>query len=81
MNKKILEEINKHCKPNSILIITNDGTLKRLYVPFKVVCIRAVITYQIGDVLIVNAVKVSVDLIMVYVIDGKALFYYYFKIL
>ena len=78
-NKKKIEDINKYCKPNSILIITNDGILKRLFVPFKVVCLVAVSSIQKDDVVVVSAVKISLELILVYVINGKAYYYYYFN--
>jgi len=75
-NKTILEEINKYCSPNSLLIIDRNGVLRRLVCPFRVIVIVETQVQRKGQEVYVQAVKISDDLILLYLI-GKTLFPYY----
>jgi len=80
-NRKTIDEINKCCSPNNILIIGKDGILRRLYCPFKVRIIIVTQVYQKNQVVFVEAVRISDDLLMLYVIKKFAIPFYYFAIL
>ena len=76
--KKYIEEIFKHCKTDSILIINKWGRLERLQCPFIVVTIKDVPPLGEGDVVMVTAVRMSMELIDVYIIRTKAYYHYNF---
>jgi len=81
MNEKEINEINKYCSPDSLLVITFHGELVRLYCPFDVVVISSIDIYSIGDRAKVSEVKMDNNLILVYIIKGKGFYYYNFMIL
>jgi len=80
-NRKTLEEINRWCTPNSLLIIVKDGTLKRIHCPFRVLTIQVNRVAQLNQVVTVEAVRLSDDLLLLYVIQKTALPYHYFIII
>ena len=80
-NKRIIEEINRYCQPNSLLIIDRKGILRRLYCPFKVKVISHIHYLRMNDVVDVLAVKISSDLVLLYVIQQLAYPYFYFIII
>ena len=79
--KKYIQEIFKYVKPDSILIINTQGHLERLWCPFKVLVIVDVHPLLKGQEKAVIAVKVSDNLIDVYIIEDKAFYHYNFRIL
>jgi hypothetical protein len=80
-NKRILAAINEVCTPDSLLIIDKKGRLRRLYCPFKVITIYSFSFYSKNTLVEVVAVKVTPDLLLVYVIGQVAYPYYLFKII
>ena len=78
--EKIVREIYKYCDSDSILIIDEEGKIRRIYCPFAVMCIIDVDVYKKGEYVIVTAVKIAKNLLLVYVIDQKNYYYYFFKI-
>lgn len=78
---KYIEEIFKVCKTDSILIINKKGQLERINCPFLVRVIITVPPLNAGDVESVTAVKISMELIDVYIIKGKAYYYFNFSII
>ena len=75
-NKTILEDLDKYCSPNSILIIDKQGILRKLICPFKVYIIIETQGWKKGQQVYVQAVKISDTLILLYLI-GKTLYPYY----
>jgi len=80
-NDALISDINKYCQPNSILIIDAKRKLIRLYCPFKVMAICDIHYLKAADLLEVVAVKISDELLMLYVIRQVAYPYYCFIIL
>lgn len=80
-NKRLIDEINKYCSPFSILIIGKDGVLKRIVCPFNVVVIHDTSVYKKKQIVAVEAVRLSENLIMLYIIKNIAFPYYYFIII
>ena len=78
---KIIKQIYKYVDSGSILVIDNEGHIKRIYCPFKVKCIMDIDMYEEGDILIVTAVKLARNLLLVYIIGGRGYFYYSFVII
>ena len=78
--KKYIQEIFKYVRTDSILIISAQGHLERLSCPFKVLVIVDVHSLKKGQEKAVIAVKVADNLIDVYIIEGKAFYYFNFRI-
>jgi hypothetical protein len=79
--RKYIEEVFKYCKTDSILVINNRGHLSRLDCPFEVLVIQDVGELHKGLKCLVNAVKLDLRLIDVYVIGNKAYYYFNFRVL
>jgi len=79
-NERIIAGINAYCQSNSLLVIFSDGRLRRLHCPFKVIVISDTYTLREGDVVDVLAVKISSELLLLYVIHRTAYPYYHFLI-
>ena len=79
--KKYIEEIFKYCKTDSILVIGKTGQLQRLQCPFEVLVISDVGELLKGLKCLVSAVKLDLQLIDVYVIRGKAYYFFNFRVL
>ncbi len=80
-NREYILELFKIVSTSSILIIDSKGILKRLYCPFKVVAIvDSPPQIVVGAFYMVEAVKMTLELKEVYIIEGKGYFIWYFKI-
>ena len=79
--KKYIEEVFKYCKIDSILVINKTGQLQRLQCPFEVLVIQNVGELYKGLICLVNAVKLDLTLIDVYIIKNKAYYFFNFSVL
>ena len=78
--RKYIEEIFKYCKIDSILVINKTGQLERLDCPFEVLVIQDVGELYKGLICLVNAVKLDLSLIDVYIIGNKAYYFFNFRV-
>ncbi len=76
--RKYIEEIFKVCKTDSILIINKWGMLERRLCPFFVIVVKEVPPLVRSSVVMVTAVRMSLELIDVYIVQNKAYNYYNF---
>ena len=76
--KKYIEEIFKLCSTESILIINKWGMIERRLCPFFVIVVKEVPALEKGGVVMVTAVRMSMELIDVYIVKNKAYHYYNF---
>ena len=81
MNKKILAEILKYSNPKILYIITWNNILKSLFCPFKVLVINDIGNLKKNQIVLVDEVKVTMDLKTVYVINEQLYHYYHFDII
>lgn len=79
--RKYIEEVFKYCKTDSILVISKTGHLQRLHCPFEVIVIQDVGELYKGLICLVNAVKLDLTLIDVYIIRNKAYYFFNFRVL
>jgi hypothetical protein len=79
-NKQIIADLNQYCDPRSILILDKDGKLRRIQCPFKVVTLCTFHIYSANVTVEVSAVKITLELLLVYVVEGVAFPYYLFRI-
>ncbi len=81
MNDKDLVELLKYSSPYTILVVTWENKLLELHCPFKVFVKQDIGGLKVGENASVTMVKLSTNLITVFVIDDKAYFFYYFDIM
>ena len=80
--RKYIEEVFKYCKTDSILVISKKtGQLHRLDFPFAVLVIQDIGELHKGLICYVNAVKLDLSLIDVYIIRNKAYYFFNFRVL
>ena len=81
MTKKELAEVLKYTSPNIIYVVTWNNVLKKILCPFKVMVLQDVGNLKIGDVDLVEAVKVDLSLKTIFMIDNQAYYYHNFHII
>lgn len=81
MTKKELSEVLKHSSPREIYVITHYNSLKRLFCPFSVKVLQDIGNLKRGQTVLVNEVKVTLELKTVFIINNQAYYYSYFDIL
>lgn len=80
-NRKYILELFKVVSTTSILVVDPKGNLKRLYCPFPVVAVVVDVPSLIaGETYFVEAVKMTLHLEEVFLINGRAYYIYYFKL-
>ena len=77
---KLISSINKYCSVYSVLVVDKSGMLRKLDCPFTVVVIIAIDNYSVGDMLLVNKVKMDRNLKIVYIINNSVYFHTTFTI-
>ena len=81
-NREYILELYKIVSTTSILVIDREGILKRLKCPFKVVAVVELPPQiTVGASYYVEAVKMTLELKEVYIIQNKGYFIYFFKII
>ena len=81
MNKQDLAEQLKYSSSEWLYVVTWNNLLKQLFTPFRVAVLKSVGSLREGQIVWVEAVKVTMQLKTVFVIDGNAYYYYYFEII
>ena len=76
-----IKEIFEYCRTDSVLILDQNGQLRRLVCPFMVLVIVDVHPLKKGQEKAVIAVKVADNLIDVYIIEKRAFYHYNFRII
>lgn len=79
--KRYIQEVYELCGTDSVLIISYKGHLERVSCPFTVIPIRDIGELQKGLKYAVNAVKLSPELVDVYIIRYKAYYHFNFRLL
>lgn len=81
MTKKELAETLKYSSPNVLYVITWNNILKKIICPFEVLVVRNIGDLYCGEEVFVEEVKVDMKLTTIYIIRGKAYYYYHFEII
>ena len=79
-NSKYLQELLKWVSSGSLLVIDPSGQLRRIYCPFKVICLVNFPDIAQGQKVSVDAVKLTVEVKEVYIIKGTAYHIAFFMI-
>ena len=78
---KYLHEFAKMVDSKSIIVIDSRGKLRRIFCPFPVIILVCISRFEKGQVLTVEAVKVTTELQDVFIIEGRAYLIRYFGII
>lgn len=78
MTEKELAFLLKYSSPKELYVVTYDNRLVLLICPFPVVVKEDISFLKKADVVFVDEIKVTKDLVTVYIIKGKAFYYYHF---
>jgi hypothetical protein len=78
--EKYLQELLKWISSDSLLVIDRKGELRRIYCPFKVICLVSFPGISQGEKVSVEAIKLTVEVKEVYIISGTAYHIAYFVI-
>ena len=81
MTKKELAELLKYSSPKEIYVITWNNILKRLFCPFRVKVLQDIGALKKGQTVLVQEIKVTLELKTVYIINNEAYYYHHFDIL
>lgn len=80
-NREYILELFKIVSPRSILVVDKHGKVKRLHCPFRVMAIVDISPdIDEGKYYMVEAVKMTLDLKEVFIIQDKGYFICYFRI-
>ena len=80
-SEEYLKELLKWISSDSILIVDKSGSLRRIYCPFKAICLVTFPEIKQGERVSIDAIKLTVEVKEVYIIKGTAYFIIYFSIL
>jgi hypothetical protein len=80
MTRSQLSELLKYSSPRELYVITHYGVLIRLFCPFRVKVLQDIGTLKNGQTVLVDEIKVTLELKTVYIIDNDAYYYYHFSI-
>lgn len=81
MAKKNIHELLKYSSPNSILVVDERQKLREVFCPFKVMSFQAFDIFIEGETYLVDKVKISAELKLVYQIKGRCFHYHHFVII
>ena len=81
MDEKKLAELLKYSNPKALYVVTWNNLLKLLFCPFKVCLKHDIGGLRHGQIVLVEEVKVTMELKTVYLINGQFYHYHHFEIL
>jgi len=81
MNREQLADLLRYSSPKSILVVTHENKLIELYCPFWIIVKNDLGRLKPGIKAPVEQVKLSPDLITVFVIANTTYYYWHFEIL
>ncbi len=80
-NSKLTDDINRHCIPDSLLIIDRYGILHRIYCPFTAKALPTLPVLYIKGFCEVTSVRMSRNLMPLYLVEKGLFPYYHFIII
>jgi hypothetical protein len=78
--EEYLKELLKWVSSDSLMVIDKSGALRRIYTPFKAVCLVTFPDIKEGERVSIEAVKLTVEVKEVFIIKGIAYYIIYFNI-
>lgn len=81
MNEKELAELLKYSNPKELYVVTWNNLLKLLFCPFEACLKHDIGSLKQGQIVLIEEVKVTMELKTIYKIKGHYYHYYHFEIL
>ena len=81
MTEQELAEILKYSSPHVLYVVAWNNLLTQLYCPIKVMVKHHIGELKIGQIVWVDNVKVTSSLTTVFIVKGRAYYFYHFEIL
>lgn len=81
MDEKHLAELLRYSSPKELYIVSYDNKLKLLICPFEVLVKYDIDCLNKNQIVLVDEVKITLELISVFIINRRAYYYYHFEIL
>lgn len=81
MTEKQMAELLKYASPYSILVVTYRNKIIELRCPFRVELKHDIGDLNKSEIVNVDLVKLSTNLLTVFIIKNKAFYYFHFLIL
>jgi len=81
MNKKNLSEILKFSDPKKLYVVDWRNMLLILECPIKALVKQDIGTLKAKEVVYIDEIKVTLELITVFVVQKKAYYFYHFEII
>ena len=79
--EEYIQELLKWVSSDSLLVIDGSGKLRRIYCPFRVICLVTFPKIEQGEKVSVDAIKLTIEIKEVFIIKGMAYYIIYFKII
>ena len=79
--EEYLRELLKWVSADSLLVIDKKGSLRRIYTPFKAICLVSFPNISQGEKVAVDAVKLTIEVKEVFIIKGIPYYIIFFKII
>lgn len=80
MNKRELAELLKYSHPKQLYVVNWENILHLLHCPFKAIVKHDIGVLKKGELVAVDEVKVSTDIITVFIIQNQAYYFWHFEI-
>ncbi|MFD2291282.1 hypothetical protein ACFSKN_10315 [Mariniflexile gromovii] len=81
MDEKQLVELLRYSSPKELYVVTYKNKLKLLVCPFEVLVKYDIESLKKHQIVKVDEVKITLELVTVYIIKGRAYFYFHFEII
>ena len=79
--EEYLKELLNWVSTDSMLVIDKSGKLRRIYCPLRAVCLVTFPDIKQGEKVLVDAIKLTVEVKEVFIIKGTAYYIIFFNIL
>lgn len=81
MDEKELAELLRYCSANELYVVTYKNVLTLLICPFEVLVKYDIDKFKKHQIVLVDEVKITMELISVYMIKGRGYYFYHFEII
>ena len=81
MDKKDLTEQLKFSSSEWLYVVAWNNVLKQLFCPFRASVLSQIGPLKLGEVVLIEEVKVTAELRTVFIVNGSAYYYFHFDIL
>ena len=81
MDEKQLADLLRYASPKELYVVDYNNKLKLLICPFEVLVKYDIDSLKRHQIVLVDEVKITLELISVFIINGRGYYYYHFEIM